>query len=279
MRLAFLALILVAPLALAQTTPKLSLETQAFDAPIMPLVTTSVTRFVAKLDCAMLIPSTTPLALHVWVAKAPAFAKASLSPETFEVDPQACRTTGAEFSGEVKLGLDETAPAHEPQALALAAALEGDPRGNITTTADLPFEAAFFSILDVSVPEAVKVGQPEQNVTFAVTITNRGNAKTTVAFALADASEGIRVVLPNEVSLVSQGSSTVEIIAKGDGDAMTNRVGVMNVLLTSRDALTGAAGDQTTVSLLLTTKGAVVPTAPVLLALFAAALILGRRAS
>lgn len=165
------------------------------------------------------------------------------------------------------------APAFVPQTLEITGTTSATPNGNpINGKGTTTVQAAFFSIIDVNLQEAIRVDRPQTAVSFPVKVTNLGNANTKVTFDIGEGStidgpNALKPILPNPITLQSKqaGSSqtstdvllTVQTPYK---NGYMNEVGVMNYKLTSTYALNPALkGDESQLSVLITTRGFYVP--------------------
>lgn len=275
MRAILAAILLLAPFALAQPLPAAVVVTVDAPPAIAPLQGIESATFHVDVSCAQLTANATPPEVHVWIAKAPTWAKAAVSPSTFAVDPTKCSGGRASLAGQLLVGADATAPAWTPSAIVVAAALEGL-AGNLTGSGSTNVTARFFGILDVSVREAVAEVPPGITHDFGMMITNRGNDGTLVKFTLQNATEGFVTTLPDPILLVPGEPRFVQVMVRAPGGSLTNKVGAIDVRIESEDAREQhAPGDSSNVSFVLTSKSRGVPAPPTggtLLALTALAL-------
>jgi hypothetical protein len=240
--LVLLALVaLAAPLAGAQATgSSVSMTVEPFPREVEPLGPPVVVNFTITFSCLSADPPR-PATASVHVETPPAFT-AVASPASFAA-PQGC-LTNATLPGVVKIAATADAPAHVPETATLVAT-----SGSASGRATFQLTAAYFSILDVNVPQAVAAVSPGGTATYVLSLTNLGNAKTRVHVAIGNASPGLAVDVPDDVTLDSkqQGGVTPSVAALVHVTA--RRTGTVDLVVEASDALTHAAGDVSHVSL------------------------------
>lgn len=206
------------------------------------------------------------------VRNAPSWAAVTISPQTVimnfaNAQPGASVTATANFN--VFVSASEQAPAYQaaPIEIAASAAQPSAAGASATGQGSIPIQAEFFSIIDVQLAEAIKVDRPQQPVVFPLTITNFGNANTKVSFQVVSQAENLEVPVPGDVTLQSKQAGGNQITATVPLTVQTpykngymNEVGSVTYKVTSAYALNPQLkGDESTVSVLVTTKGFYVP--------------------
>lgn len=205
------------------------------------------------------------------VKNAPPWASVTISPQSlilqFTGTPGGPSTTAtADFN--VFVSATEQAPAYQAAPIEITASASKTPAGSAATSSgSIPVQAEFFSIVDVQLAEAVKIDRPQQPVVFPLTITNFGNANTKVSFEVLSQTESLEVPVPNPITLQSkqaggnQITSTVPLTVQTPyKNGYMNEVGVVTYKISSAYALDPKLkGDESTVSVLVTTKGFYVP--------------------
>lgn len=204
------------------------------------------------------------------VTKQPAWATVLVSPAT-DVIPVPS-TPNPTFTGSrpftVIVTASEQAPAFTADQIEITATSGAGAGGKSTSGKNaVPIVAGYFSIIDVQLAESIKVERPQTPVVFPVKVTNLGNANTKVTFAVADKTENLQVPVPNPVTLQSRQAGGQAISADIPLTVQTpykngymNEVGLVNYKLTSAYALDPKIkGDESSVSVIVTTKGFYVP--------------------
>lgn len=228
------------------------------------------------------------------VSSAPAWAQVVISPasDVFPVaaptSPGTSTTQTRQFT--ISVTASETAPAFQPGTIEITAAANPSQAGATkpSAKATVPVQASYFSILDTQLAEAIKIERPQQPVTFPLKVTNLGNANTKVAFAVEDKAANLNVPVPIPIVLQSKQAGGNQISSEVPLTIQTpykngymNEVGVVTYHITSSYALDPKLkGDETRVSVVVTTKGFYVPGAelPLLIGMLGvAALVLRRR--
>lgn len=208
------------------------------------------------------------------VTKQPAWATVLVSPAT-DVFPApqpggASTSYTASRSFTVTVTASDNAPAFQADQIEITASANNAQGGQPISPGkgQVPITATYFSIIDVQLTEAIKVERPQTPVIFPVKITNFGNANTKVTFDIGPGtSEQLQTPLPNPVTLQSkqaggnQISSDVQLtIQTPYKNGYMNEVGIVNYKLTSAYALDPKLkGDESSVSVLVTTRGFYVP--------------------
>ncbi|HEX2021693.1 MAG TPA: hypothetical protein VHH36_03220 [Candidatus Thermoplasmatota archaeon] len=161
-----------------------------------------------------------------------------------------------------------------------------------TATASVSVHADYFSILDIALPESIKVERPQTPAAFPITITNFGNGPTKVNFEIEarPENEKFTIIPPSSIQLESKQVGGSQITKDAILQVQTpykngymNEPGAVTVKITSHyatDSTLVGASDKVTV--LVTTKGFYVPgPSPVLLIglLAIAAFVLRRRSA
>lgn len=186
--------------------------------------------------------------------------------------------TGGSYSQtmtvKVLISASEQAPAFTPQPLTIVASTSPGSSGTpITGTGATVVEAAYFSILDVQVQNSIVVDRPQSTINIPVSVNNLGNAQTKVNFQIAEGStvgdveNALQPQLPPPTVLGSkQAGSTVtkaDILLTVQApykNGYMNEVGTLIYKITSSYALNPALqGDESQLSVLITTRGFYVP--------------------
>lgn len=204
------------------------------------------------------------------VTKQPAWATVLVSPAT-DVIPVPT-TPGPTFSGSrpftVIVTASENAPAFTADQVEITATTTPGAGGKAASGKNaVPIVAGYFSIIDVQLAETIKVERPQTPVVFPVKVTNLGNANTKVTFAVQDKTENLQVPIPNPVTLQSRQAGGQQIstdvpltIQTPYKNGYMNEVGLVNYKLTSAYALDPKIkGDESSVSVIVTTRGFYVP--------------------
>jgi hypothetical protein len=206
------------------------------------------------------------------VSNKPAWAQVLVSPAS-DVFPAPGAPGGVSYSQARTISVTVTAsgdaPAFQAETIEITATPSpSNPQATITPgKGQVGIQAGYYSIIDVQLAEAIKVERPQSAVAFPLKITNFGNANTKVNFELISAAEGFQTVIPNPVTLQSKQAGGNQISADIPLTIQTpykngymNEVGVINYKLTSSYALDPKLkGDESPVSVLITTRGFYVP--------------------
>lgn len=238
--------------------------------------------------------SLTGIVVSLEKLSAPAWSTVVFSPPQILLTfaPQAGQTTASSTANfKVLVSASADAPAFQESEIKIQAKTNGNqalPAKTQTATASI--RAAYFSILDVSLPETIKVERPQTPTSFPITITNFGNGPTKVNFELVtQTAEGdkMQIVPPQAITLESRQTGGSAITKDAILQVQTpykngylNEPRSVTVKLTSHyatDSTLPGASDQVTV--LVTTKGFYVPgPSPILLVgLMALAALVVRR--
>lgn len=227
------------------------------------------------------------------VAKQPSWASVTVSPtsDIITIAPGATPSFSQSKSFTVTVTATQDAPAFQPDTIDISVTVTpsqgtGGP-GAKTAKASAPVQASFFSILDVQLSEAIKVERPQTPVVFPLKVTNFGNANTKVTFDVTDKTENLNTPVPIPVTLQSKQaggnliSSDVPLTVQTPyKNGYLNEVGVVTYKITSAYALDSKLkGDETVVSVVVTTKGFYVPGVeiPLVIGLIGLAAVLLRR--
>lgn len=271
----------IAPPAAAQGTTGqaaliLELKSQTADQELIPLQ--SPIELKGKVtfsgDPASYRSSLTGIQVSLEKVSGPAWATIVFSPPivsiTAEAAPGENNAKGsADFT--VLVSASQEAPAFQETEVKIQAKLQGStfiPTATQSATASV--RAAYFSILDVAVPETIKVERPQTPVSFPITITNFGNGPTKVNFELlAPPGEGdkMQIVPPQAITLESRQTGGSAITKDAILQVQTpykngylNEPRSVTVKLASHYATnTQLAGAADQVTVLVTTKGFYVP--------------------
>ncbi len=226
------------------------------------------------------------------VKNAPSWASVTITPQSDVIAPPSTpgQSESTTVSFTVIISASDQAPAFSPSTLEIQAIATKPAAGAAATgVGSVPIQAGFFSIIDVQLAESIKVDRPQTPVIFPLTITNFGNANTKVSFEVLQKTESLEVPVPVPVTLQSKQAggniitATVPLtIQTPYKNGYMNEVGVVNYKITSAYALDPKLkGDETVVSVLVTTKGFYMPGfEPLVLVgiLGAAAMFMRRRA-
>ena len=226
------------------------------------------------------------------VSNAPSWAQVVVSPasDVFPVgQPGASPSTTVSKPFTVSVTASDQAPAFQPGTIEITATATPTQQGGKAATAkvNVPVTASYFSILDTQLAEAIKIERPQQPVVFPLKLTNLGNANTKVGFAVEDKAANLNVPVPIPIVLQSRQAGGNQISAEVPLTVQTpykngymNEVGVVTYHITSSYALDPKLkGDETRVSVVVTTKGFYVPgfEIPMLIGLLGVAALVLRR--
>lgn len=224
---------------------------------------------------------------------APAWATVVISPPTdvitFDGTPGASPTVSGTKSFDVIITASDQAPAFQDGEIVIevkTAETQAFATGSAKPTATV--KASYFSIIDVVLPETIKVERPQTPVIFPIKVTNFGNGPTKVQFEVIQKPENdkFQVLAPPPLQLEAAqtgGTATSKDvnlqIQTPYKNGYMNEPGTVVLKITSAYANDGSlVGDSNTVSVLVTTRGFYVPgPSPILLVgLVAAAAIVVR---
>lgn len=288
--LLLLTLVALLPVATAQAPVDLvTVEVAPFDAAVKPLQGSQTTEATVRVSCALAeAPGGIPVT-HA-IVEAPTWATVVVSPKEAVARPESCEMGWVSFIATITVTVDQLAPADAPTPIILestagSGSAQHAGRGEVNVT------AAWFSILDVQIVEAMAVVAPGGTHTFPLKLENFGNGDTEITITETTTGAGISVRLPDAFRLGSkqQGSSDVsrEVgieVTADEERGFVNRVATTTLAITSAYAGDPTQqGDDATVSLLVTVRSgaletaANIPAPPVLLALLSAAVLLRAR--
>lgn len=265
------ALLLLLPAhAAAQEPLAMDVTIDPFAAPVAPLQGTGVTNVTVDAPC--VAPGgadpTRPM-LDLWVAETPRWATVVLSPASIPAEAAQCQMGRLALRAQLIVAASDQAPAFAPAPIEVRATWRGS-SPNVTGMGRVDVAAGYFSILDVQLAEAIKEVKPGEDAGFPLVVTNLGNARTRVVVTVENTTESLvpREVAPFVLQSRQQGepvisaSPTLTVGTRGDA-GYNNQVGVVTYRITSHHAdRPELAGDETSVSVLVTIKG-LNPDAPV----------------
>lgn len=221
----------------------------------------------------------TPITLSV--SSAPPWAVATLSPTTVfaevtAVGQGAAQQNSPPLNSFLLISATQDAPAFTNGIIEVTASAAAN--GNLvakTGTVQVPIQADFFSIIEVTTPSTIQKAKPQAQVLFPLTVTNFGNAQTKVEFIPDSVPDKWQVVIPAPITLnarqagQAQNTKTVNLnVQTPFQNGYMNVVGAITVRLRSTYALDPKViGDSTLISTLTTTKGFYVPGPEPILAL------------
>lgn len=287
MRAAILLVALLAgvPAAAGQVGGEVTVSIEEPNAPILPLAERASLNVTIDVVCPLLAQDAgRPSLVRVHLLEAPAWARVTLSPAEHVVPPTSeCAGTTHRLVSKLDATTSAEAPAFEPTRVRVGAALV-DLRGNHSGEATVLIEADYFPVLDVSVPEPIRIARPGERLAFAVTVTSLANAPTRVEFAVVgEPTGGLLVERPDPIVLpprgANGGSSTtlsVDVVAP-EGSLLTNQPSLATLVARATDALSRSAeAAEIQFSLLVTAKGTSSLPAPGFLAALALMAIFAR---
>lgn len=281
MLLTFLLLGLTAaafvPMAAAAATPGTETTTEvtavAPKQPIQPLGTPAVIPININYTYQAQSNSLVPTTINLKVVNAPTWAIATISPATVYAPIQKSTVGGsqtAKVHATLIIQTTQDAPAYtigNVQIEADAQSNGGGALGASTGTVQIPISASYFSILDASVPNSVVIARPQQTLNFPLTVTNLGNADTTVLVTANAQGTGLQVSTPPPKTVLSKnaakGANTIQIpisVETPYHNGYINTPSVLSLHVASNYAYdVKQKGMDTQLSLLITTKGFYVP--------------------
>lgn len=267
------ALLALAPTAEAQNQGSVTVQLNAPSESVKPLQgPITFTGTVTLTGDGSAMTGVVGVPVQYTVTKQPAWANVLVSPAS-DVFPVPQPPTGANFQATKTITITVTAsdqaPAFQADTIEITAQTTGASAGgsSFSGKGSTPITANYFSIIDVQLAEAIKVERPQTAVAFPLKITNFGNANTKVIFEIIDKTESLKTPIPNPVILQSKQAGGNQISADIPLTIQTpykngylNEVGVVNYKLASSYALDPKIkGDESSVSLLVTTRGFYVP--------------------
>jgi hypothetical protein len=206
------------------------------------------------------------------VTKAPAWAAVTVSPGSDVITLTSSQTSVSGSSNfNVAVTASDQAPAFQSDTIEITATVTPSNPGATAKSASqaVPIQADYFSILDVQLAQAIQQDRPQSTVTFPVKITNLGNGATKVNFDIAPEGnpQNLNVLVPGPVTLQSKQAGGNQISAEiplqiqlPHKNGYMNEAGAVRYKITSNYALDSKLkGDETTLSVLVTTKGFYVP--------------------
>lgn len=291
-----LALILLAPLALAQpdVIDWIDAEIAPFADLVVPLQGPQQTTMVTRVSCALGDPVVgTPITYTV--VDPPAWLSATISPASDVAPVGLCADGYSEArSAEIIVTASDQAPAFAPILLVVEIAVGTGERAQ-KERVSVNVSASYYSVLDVQVPEALATIPPGGSHDFQIPVVNFGNAPTRVEAVVAQRGDGIVVSLPPPLVLGSRqqgasdiaGTIVIGVSAPEDG-GFVNRAETVNINVSSSYANDDSyGGDSSTISFLVTVRSGAAaaaenapvasPGLPLLLAALALAAVLSRR--
>ena len=261
------------PTAAAQQQGTVTVALNAPTEPVKPLQSpltfTGTVTFISDYSA---ITGIIGVPVQYTVSKQPSWATVLVNPasDVFPVGPPSGTQTQYQGSRPITITVTATdqAPAFQADQIEITATTSaGAPNTPKTGKGTATITADYFSIIDVQLPEAIKVERPQTSTAFPVKISNYGNANTKVTFEVVQVGDGIQYTLPVPLTLQSKQAGGNQISADVPLSIQTpykngymNEVGTINYKLTSAYALDPKLkGDESTVSVLLTTRGFYVP--------------------
>lgn len=274
-----LLLAAVVPLAAAQSpAPDVPLATLAIDPfpePARPLQGPVSTNVTARVSCT-LAEGLPGVAVSYRIVGSPSWSNPTVSPASEVVPPAACRDGYATSRATLTVTVDANAPAHTPTDL-LVEVVAGSPPRETRADASVALEARFFSILEVTLPNAIQDVAPGATARFPLTLRNAGNGPTSISFVVTNAPTSLEPSVPEPLVLPSRlqegdSSRTLVLEVKApEGGPFTNHVENVNYEIQSADAADDkVVGDVSSISLLVRVQGesaqmlSSVPAAPAL---------------
>lgn len=256
-------LVLSAGLAGAQAPQtSIHIEIPPLDAPIKPLQGASTITATVVVPCAEITDDPARPQVVMSLLEHPTWATVTLSPGQFAPDPMRCEEGSIREPVDIVVKATEQAPAYQAAPLRIGATWEGSVQ-QLSGEGGVDIQAAYFGVLDVQLVEAIQTAAPGTVAVFPLTLTNFGNGVTRVTFEIVDATEGIHAELPAPITLQSRHTGGVQITAtvpltlrSADGVGYLNQVDTVTYRITSAyEGEPASEGDDSTVSVLLTTKG------------------------
>ena len=267
--------------AAAAPTLTMTLESQTADEQLKPLqapiqLAGTVTLTAEAFGPA---PSMTGITVSLTAKEAPPWATVVINPPqvvmTFAADtdsPAGAATASDTKEFDVLVSASDLAPAFQEGTIVIEAVSSAvDPtleRG--TASARASVRASYFSIIDVALPESIRVDRPQTPVSFPISVTNLGNGPTKVSFELLTQpvdGDKMQVSPPQSLTLEARQTGGSQITKEAVLQVQTPfKNGYMNeprsivLKVTSHYATdTQLQGASETVTMLVTTKGFYVP--------------------
>lgn len=273
---------LAVPLAAAQApltapeVPLVELSIGPSEAPLRPLQDVQTLPMTARVSCALL-DDKGQVPVSYKVEGQPRWATVVVSPTEDVKEPAACQEGWATFEAQLTVSASDQAPAFRAAPVNVSATA-----GSETGRAQVNVTASYFSIVDVQLQETSKATAPGTEAVFPLKLINFGNDRTRVSFEVVETSGGLHATAPEPLVLDSkqQGAplvaADVELrVQAPEGSGYMNQVGTVTYRLTSAsEERPDLAGDSSTVTVLVTTKGLATP-APAPVAWVAVAALAG----
>lgn len=267
------ALALLLAFAAPATAATADLHVDAWGAPLPPIAGVRTVGGNATVSC--LLAENGTGAPVVFSAHGPAYARVTVSPSI--VFPEGDCDGPWTAAVRIAVGFTAEAPALRSVPIEVSARV-ANATEEATANATILAVPAFFSILDVSAAETIRMARPQSVVEFPLTVSNSGNGRTKVLFEIVEAPDGVSapVPMPVIVGARGEGDSNVTVpftVMAPWRTGYLNEVGTFTLQATSHLALDPKEkGDVTMVSVILTTRGFYMPATPVVAVLAAAAI-------
>ena len=269
------------PTAAAQGTAQpanlvVTLDSQGADQQLKPLQAPIELKGTITLTADSGAPrsSLTGITVSLTPVQQPSWATLVISPPqivlTFEDAPSGTsQTVGGTFK--VLVSASDQAPAFQDAPVVVEAKSSSTPfLAQQTSRAPASIRASYFSIIDVALPESIKVERPQTPVSFPISVTNLGNGPTKVNFELLNAAtEGdkLQIAPPQSLTLEARQTGGSQITKDAILQVQTpfkngymNEPRAISMKISSHYATdTQLAGQSETVTVLVTTKGFYVP--------------------
>lgn len=256
--------------------------------PVVPLKEATAGSVRVVVPCSMLLQSpVSGLEVTLAVESAPPWALVTLTPEKVTVPRDSCPLADGVGEAQVLVAVTADAPAFTPMDVAIVATAS-PASGAATARNTTRVEAAFLGLLDAKVDKPMPAIEAGKSTDVMVTFLNKGNGPTRISLAKLEVPAGWNVTLPESAVAVvgPPGARMFLKIAAPASAPPEGVVGKITLRYSSTYEGTGSAkGDEGTIPILATAKGAApppadngVPAAPWGLAAIAAAVVaLARR--
>lgn len=262
--MALLALLLPSAPAQSPVDPAITLTVESSDTPIRPLSGVAKLRVEASLPCPLVSDlSGRAGVLKFHVLDGPAWAHPAILPPEFALPkPQECAGENLAYSASLVVGVDEEALAFERGELRIAASY-ADAGANRSAEATASVVGGYFSVIDVQVPQPIRIVEPGSTTRFGITINNFGNGATRASFALTEPPRnGFALTLPDDVTMGArqEGDPTHVVVnvllTAPPGRGYVNEDFLATVRVTGAYAADASiTGEQVQFSLIVTSKG------------------------
>lgn len=269
------------PTAAAQGTAQaptlvVTLDSQSADQQLKPLQAPIELKGKVSFSADTLSPrsSFTGVTVSLTPVQQPSWATVVMNPPqlvlTFTEAPGG-QTVEATGDFKVLVSASDQAPAFQETPIVIEAKSSSNQFvSQATQRAQASIRASYFSILDVALPESIKVERPQTPVSFPISVTNLGNGPTKVNFELlAAATEGdkLQIAPPQSLTLEARQTGGSQITKDAILQVQTpfkngymNEPRAISMKISSHYATdTQLAGQSETVTVLVTTKGFYVP--------------------